>query len=349
MGSNRNIRVIGEAHAGSGVVMDIVVEERPLRDAMLQFGVNVFGLSVVISMITAALIYYSLSGLFVRPMRRITANMVRFSMNPEDLSRIIHPSDRKDELGVAESELAKMQSDISQMLHQKSRLASLGLAVSKINHDLRNMLANAQLISDRLGSVQDPTVPRLTPKLIASIDRAIRLCNDTLNFGKAEETVPMRYLLPLRPLLLEVGESLGLPRQGLDFVVEVDPGLQIDADPDQLFRVLNNLIRNSAQVLDSMDPPRQNRISVIAKREGRETTVIVRDTGPGVPPKAKENLFVPFQGSARKGGTGLGLAIVAEIVTAHGGEIMLLDGTEGAAFRFTMPDVGSARLETQAA
>ena len=60
------------------------------------------------------------------------------------------PSGRLDEVGIAERELAQMQEELSGLLAQKTRLAQLGLAVSKINHDLRNMLANAQLISDRL-------------------------------------------------------------------------------------------------------------------------------------------------------------------------------------------------------
>ncbi len=72
---------------------------------------------------------------------------------PESTARIIKPSGRGDEIGVAERELSDMQRDLVSMLHQKSRLAALGLAVSKINHDLRNLLASSQLLSDQLASV----------------------------------------------------------------------------------------------------------------------------------------------------------------------------------------------------
>ena len=135
---------------GAGDFIEVVLPEAPLRAAMIRYGLNVLGLSVIISMITAALVYFALNGLLVQPMMRITRNMLRFSQNPEDASRIIVPSARQDEIGTAERELAHMQVELTQTLQQKSRLAALGLAVSKISHDLRNMLANAQLISDRL-------------------------------------------------------------------------------------------------------------------------------------------------------------------------------------------------------
>src|SRR4029078_2911353 len=94
--------------------------------------------------------------LFVRPMRRITANLVAFHQDPENPSRIIAPSKRGDEIGRTETELGALQRDLVSMLHQKNRLAALGLAVSKINHDLRNILATAQLFCDPLSSVPSP-------------------------------------------------------------------------------------------------------------------------------------------------------------------------------------------------
>jgi signal transduction histidine kinase len=240
---------------------------------------------------------------------------------------------------MAETELASMQRDLAQTLQQKNRLAQLGLAVSKINHDLRNMLSSAQLISDRLGAVQDPTVQRVTPKLVASLDRAIKLCTDTLRYGRAAEPSPERRLVPLRPLVLEVGEALDLPRAGrIDWHVDVDPRLAIDADPDQLFRIISNLANNAVQVLESAPPGQVHAISVAARRRNGSVTIEVRDDGPGVPPRAREHLFSPFQGSARKGGTGLGLAIVAELVRGHGGRVELASGAPGAVFRVEIPD-----------
>ena len=137
--------------------------EAALEGGHDRYALNILWLSMVISLITAALVYFALSRLLVRPMMRITRNMVRFREDPEDPSRIIVPSGRHDEIGTAERELGQMQRQLSGALLQKTRLAQLGLAVSKINHDLRNMLANAQLISDRLTAIPDPTVQRLRP------------------------------------------------------------------------------------------------------------------------------------------------------------------------------------------
>ena len=181
---------------------------------MEDYALSILGVSIVISLGTAALVYFALSRLLVRPMMRITRNMVNFRQDPEDPARVMVPSGRRDEIGTAEHELSEMQSQLSGLLLQKTRLAQLGLAVSKINHDLRGMLANAQLLSDRLTVIPDPTVQRFAPKLIASLDRAINFCNDTLRYGRAEEAAPRRELLLLKPLAEEVGDALGLPREG---------------------------------------------------------------------------------------------------------------------------------------
>ena len=249
----RIIRVLGEP-VMTGDQMDIVLPEAPLKAAMIRYGLNVLALSVIISIITAALVYFALNSLFVQPMMRITRNILRFSQNPEDASRIIVPSQRHDEIGTAERELAHMQGELTHTLQQKSRLAALGLAVSKISHDLRNMLASAQLISDRLRSLPDPTVQRFAPKLIASLDRAINFSESTLRFGRAEEAAPRRELTPLRTLVAEVGDGLGLPREDvIAWAIEMDEALRVDADRDQLFRVLSNLCRNALQAIEQQE------------------------------------------------------------------------------------------------
>ena len=154
---------------------------------MWRYSRNVLLISLVISTIAAALLYLALHYMFVRPMHRITVNMIAFRADPENPARVIAPSGRQDEIGIAERELATMQHDIASMLQQKNRLAALGLAVSKINHDLRNLLASAQLISDRLSHLPDPRVQRFAPKLMRALERAIDFCQSTLSYGRAQE------------------------------------------------------------------------------------------------------------------------------------------------------------------
>ncbi len=337
---DRMLRVVGRPGegAGSSAIIEVVLPEAPLKSAMYRFALNILGLSVIISMITAALVYMALNQLLVRPMMRIADNMLRFSENPEDKSRIIEPSMRADEVGIAERELAHMQTELSQLLNQKNRLAALGLAVSKINHDLRNLLANTQLLSDRLTSSPDPTVQRFAPKLIASLDRAIAFCNDTLKFGKAAEQAPRREIFSVRSLLDEVSDGLNLPRENVAWVSNVDEALKIDADRDHLFRILTNLIRNAIQAIEAQGSKADGKVIVAAARKGNAVHITIADSGPGVPPKARAHLFQAFHGSVRKGGTGLGLAIAYELVTAHGGRLVLLDREPGATFEITIPD-----------
>ncbi|KAF0119093.1 MAG: histidine kinase [Xanthobacteraceae bacterium] len=323
----RTMRVMGEArHAGDFV--EIVMDETPLRHAMLRFSKTLLVYSLFISVLSAGLVYVTLHLMFVRPMRRLTDTMIAFRENPEDISRAIVPTGRKDEVGVAEYELQTMQHSLHDMLAQRSRLAALGLAVSKINHDLRNLLASAQLFSDRLANVPDPTVQRFAPKMIQALDRAIAFCQSTLSYGRAQEAPPLRRTVPLARLAEEVRDTMGLSEDArIGFVNAVDEDLFIDADPDHLFRVLLNLARNAHQALETRAPndPSRDQIRIAGRREGTVTVIEVSDTGPGVPER-------------RPGGTGLGLAIAAELVRAHGGAITLAEGTLGATFRITIPD-----------
>ncbi len=350
-GDNDLMRVVGPAPMG-GDFVEIVLEEQPLRAAMLRFSANILLLSLVISAITAALVYVALLLLFVRPMRRLTANMTAFRQDPENPSRIMAASGRHDELGIAQRELADMQRDLVSMLSQKSHLAALGLAVSKISHDLRNLLASAQLLSDRLSGVPDPTVQRFAPRLMRALERAIAFCQSTLSYGQAKEPPPDRRMLPVDRVFEDVRETLELgPEARIRWMGSVERGVLVDADPDQLFRALLNLARNAVQALESRAPndPGRDQIRVIGRREGSVVVIQVSDTGPGLPEKARAHLFEAFQGSVRQGGTGLGLVIAAELIRAHGGEIRLVEGTIGATFRITIPDravdIGARRGE----
>src|SRR5208282_2319841 len=271
--------------------------------------VDLLLISLLISGITAALVYLTLHYTFVRPMRRITANMMAFRADPENADRIIVPSGRADEIGTAERELAAMQTDIASMLQQKNRLAALGLAASKINHDLRNLLGSAQLFSDRLSRLPDPDVQRFAPKLVRALERAIAFCQSTLSYGRLQEPPPERHPIPLDPLVEEVHETLGLgPDAPIRWISAVERGLIVEADHDQLFRILLNLSRNALQALESRAPhdPGRDQIRITGRREGAVVVIEVSDTGPGFSEKARSHLFEAFQGSTRPGGTGLG-------------------------------------------
>jgi signal transduction histidine kinase len=338
------IRVVGPGRNVDFV--EVVLDQGPLREAMLDFSVNILVLSVIISGITACLVYFALQWVIVRPVRRLSGNITAFAGAPEDASRVIRPSGRADEIGAAEEALAQMQAALADELRQKRRLAELGLAVSKINHELRNMLTTAQLMTDRLERTSDETVQRVAPRLMATLGRAIAYCEATLAYGRAAERPPQRRPLPLAPLLAELEDLTGLaPGNGIRLDVSVPADLQVNADADQLSRALVNLVRNAVQALDQAGSSEaEPRIAIEAFREGNAVTIRVSDNGPGLPERAKAHLFSAFRSSARAGGAGLGLAISADLVRLHGGTIVLEDTPVGASFRIVIPDPAEVEL-----
>jgi signal transduction histidine kinase len=337
---DRLVMVRGRPPPGSDR-FEIVLRESELRSAMLAYSRNILLLSLAISLITASLVYAALRFHIVRPMQRLTQSIIGFSAHPESPASLIAPSRRRDEIGVAEVRLAEMQKSLRDLLAQRRHLADLGLAVSKINHDLRNILASAQLFSDRMGDIEDPVAKRFAPKVIRAIDRAIGYTRAVLAYGQASEEPPRRQLLSLARLIDDVADVLALPGQErVHWENRAPADIEIDADPEQLFRVLLNLCRNALEAVGDGDEPAViRRVWVEGERQGGVVRLRVCDTGPGVPAKARENLFLPFQGAARRGGTGLGLAIAAEIVRAHGGDIALVDRPgAGAIFEIAIPD-----------
>jgi signal transduction histidine kinase len=339
-GGDRLIRVFGPV-ADSDLTIEVVMEERPLLNAMLVYARNVLILSLIISFITAGLVFLAIDVLMIRPVRRMTASMQAFAEAPDEPARVIVPSGKQDELGEAERHLAAMQLQLQKTLREQKNLADLGLAVSKINHDMRNILASAQLMSDRLAAVDDPVVKRFAPKLLRTIDRAVGYTGQVLAYGRAQEAAPNRRWLNLARLVGDVRDLLAVDRQGIEFLVDVDDALEIDADSEQLFRVVHNLCRNAVEALRShaADAALVRRITVAARRQGGVVTILVDDTGPGMPAGARANLFKAFRGSARAGGTGLGLAIARELVVAHGGTLTLVDKADpGTAFEIVLPD-----------
>lgn len=339
-GGGRMLRVFGKVD-DSNKEFELVIPDARLRMAMLAYSRNVAVLSLLLSLTTAMLVFYAIDRIMIRPIRAMTRSMLDFSRKPDDPGSIIEPEQRADEIGVAERELADMQTRLQRTLGEQKHLADLGLAVSKINHDMRNILASAQLMSDRLGMAKDPAVQALAPRLVRALDRAVSYSEGVLAYGRTQEPAPARRRLRLRQVVDDVQSLLGIePESRVEFVNGVDAAFEVDADSEQLFRVLTNLCRNAVQAMTAENEAAAvNRLSVTAERQGSVSRIFVTDTGPGLPKKARENLFAAFRGAARSGGTGLGLAIAQELVRAHGGSLELLESIGGrTVFSVTIPD-----------
>ncbi|WP_254447971.1 sensor histidine kinase [Ruegeria arenilitoris] len=335
---NEVIRVIGEPVKGAGLLIEVTIDSTPLRMAMIDYGLRILGLSFVISIITASLLFLAVRVVLVKPIKSVVGYMQRYASAPEDARGIISPNSKVTELREAEEALQMLQTDLTQALKQRERLAQLGGAVAKVSHDLRNILTSAQLFTDRIEASDDPLVRRMAPKLVNSITRAVSLCESTLAFGRAEEPAPTLNLVRLRDIAEDVAasEQLAVADACVEITNEVPEDLVVRADPEQIFRVILNLVRNGRQALVSSGKP--GKVTITGCEFQDNWCIEVRDTGPGLPPKAQENLFTPFQGGVRKGGSGLGLAISQELVRGHGGDLVLKEtSSEGTTFEIRLP------------
>lgn len=341
--ADRVIRVFGDPVREAGLLIEVTMDTGPLRRDMLAYAGRILLLSLIISVATATLLFLAVQRLMVTPIRRVITAMADYAGAPEDARKIIVPNSHVTELREAEEVLARMQTDLTHALKQKERLAQLGGAVARVSHDLRNILSTATLLTDRLEASKDPGVARAAPKLVGALSRAINLCESTLAFGKAEEPPPRLNRFSLRPLVQEVveAESLAAGQGAVEFLIDIDPGLTLRADHEQLHRVLTNLARNARQAIEATGRPGSVEISArldARQEDGTRVCIRVIDTGPGLPKRARDNLFAAFQGGARKGGIGLGLAIAAELVRGHGGALEMVRSDEGGTeFRILLP------------
>ncbi len=327
----RVLRVIGRPEGAPDALIEIVLDEGPLRAAMLAFSWRILTLSIAISLFAAVLVYLSLQWLLVRPMRRITEDMVAFRADPE--GSVPHPaeSERGDEIGIAGRELAAMQTDLRAALLQKTRLATLGAAVAKVNHDLRNTLATAMLASDRLADSDDPEVKKIAPRLYDAMQRAVSLCSRTLNFVSDSRPAPRIEAVQVGALVEDVASELTGKFDRARVAAETAPGFAVAADREQLRRALANLVLNALQA-------GARHVRVSAAQDGAVARIRIADDGPGFDPGARERLFQPFVGSGRREGTGLGLPIARDIARAHGGDLALVEsGPQGTVFELTLP------------
>lgn len=323
-----NIQAIPQTRPDERI--SVIVREEPLRHELIYFSIRIFFLSIFISLVTGGLIYLSLLFIIVRPMRKLARAMTAFQEDPADPQRSYEPSRRKDEIGEAERALAAMQADVRTAFRQREHLAALGSAVAKINHDLRNVLSSAQLISDRLAMSSDARVAAMGSRLVRAIDRGVRLCSNTLEYGRSEEHEPDFETVTLSHALDDAAGDAFASVGPSDWVNKVDDTLLVRADPDHLHRIFLNLFRNSLQAMENSEV---SRLTVEAEREDARVRVTLTDTGPGIPDRVRETLFAPFSVTAKKGGTGLGLSIARELARLIGGDVRLVStGGDGTVF-----------------
>jgi len=338
-GPGRSVRVRAEPRFISAQFIEIVAPDAELKRELVNYLWRMVLIVVLVASTAGVLVYLSLNLFLVRPMQRITRAMERFRVDPEDDEARVQLSGRRDEIGRAETELDRMQADLRVALNSRARLAALGEAVAKINHDLKNMLTSAQIASERLAALKDPKVSQALPRLERALDRAVKLASGVLAYGKTQEAAPEPRAVPLAAAVAIAAEEARLPEQGVRLVCRIAAAEQVNADPDQLHRILANLLRNARQAIEQQEArTTPGRIEVTLKRADNASLIRVADNGPGVPERVRERLFQPFAGSGRSDGAGLGLAIARELAHGHGGDLILVETSDkGSIFEVRLP------------
>ncbi len=331
------LRVVARPQFRTGDFVEIVVPEAPLRRELLVYLSRLLLASAAVSLVAGLIVYLALNAFLVRPMQRITESMERFRARPEDPEARLKLSGRRDEIGRAEAELTRMQDDLRAALQSRARLAALGEAVAKINHDLRNMLTSAQMVTERLQGSGDPRVAQALPRLERALDRAASLSQNVLAYGRSEEPAPIPRELLLAPAVQAAAADAGLDPLGVRLEMALSADLHVRADPEQLDRVLVNLFKNAREAIEGAGRD-TGRVRLTAEARGLQMIVRISDDGPGVPERMRERLFQPFSGSGRPDGSGLGLAIARELARAHGGDLDLKEtGPNGSVFELQLP------------
>ena len=332
------IRVIGNSPISENSRVEYIVPISELRSDMWAYFRNIFALSILIALITGVLIYLALRSLIVRPVTRLAGELEAFREDPLTQRSFSPPSRRDDELGDLQREFRTMKREVRASFAQRDRLATLGLAVAKINHDLRNILNVAQLVSDRLASDPDDRVRKMGSRLERVIDRGIRICQETLDYTKKQEGSVEREPIRIASFLGEIAADVLAEFEGLRFRNDVPTRLTVIADPDKTYRLFHNLFRNAGQAMDAMEAARPRELHVATDDIGGMAYITVRDTGPGLPQNTRDNLFTPFASASGAGSTGLGLSISKDLATAQGGSLELVQSDEtGTVFRVGLP------------
>jgi len=336
---DRSVRVQARPRYRSGDFIEVLAPAEPLKIELRTFLLNSLLTSLLISLVAGALLYGGLALLVLQPLRRVTRSIEHFAENPEDEGD--PPSDRHDEIGRVERELARMQDEVRLSLRSRARLVALGEAVAKINHDLRNMLTSAQMASERLADSPDPQVARVLPRLERALGRAAALSRNVLEYGRSEEPAPHRVRVPLAAAITSAAEDAGLTAEGVRLVKTVPARFAVYADSDQLHRILVNLMRNAREAIegDATRPAdRRGVIRVVASGEDGDCVIRISDDGPGIPQRLSESLFEPFVSGRASEGSGLGLTISRELAANHDGALTLVEtGPDGTTFELRLP------------
>ena len=331
--SEGSLRVLAMSPVEGQDALELIIPKKKLQWAMRDYAKRIAVLSLAIALITGLLIYLSMLFMIIRPIEKLAAGLADFREDPEKRRSNLPPSGRKDEIGQLQREFYDMKQGVRASFKQRERLATLGMAVAKINHDLRNVLASASLVSERLAEDKEERIAKMGGRLTRTIDRGIKLTSEVLNFSLSGQDEADLEVVRISLLVGEAaGDTLGSygsGRRRITFTNKIPSEMIVTADKDHTYRIFHNLFRNAAQAMAKIaDDDAARNLTVEAIPAGDHISILVKDTGPGLPDKAKNNLFKAFASASGHGSTGLGLTISQDLAWEQGGDIILESTSE---------------------
>ncbi|MBX7193965.1 MAG: GAF domain-containing protein [Sandaracinaceae bacterium] len=262
-----------------------------------------------------------------------------------------------EEVGIVRALAAQAASTVESLrlyerLRDRDRLAALGEMAAGLAHEIRNPLgsikASAQFLSESADESRREPGHEFLGIIVEEVDRLNRVVSSFLDYARPTTSSDE----PIDPTAtIERTLQLVRPELGPDLVVEVAlaPALpHVRIDPERLRQVLLNLVQNATQAMDGRGTLTVRSQVVDLPDHRRAVEIAVLDTGPGLPARVRENLFVPFV-TTKERGTGLGLAISQRIVSAAGGRIEArgAESGRGTMFVVRLPVHEEPRAEAQ--
>lgn len=236
------------------------------------------------------------------------------------------------ELKALRVEIAQLKTALGEDAFRLRRLAELGTAQAKLNHDLRNIMASALMVADRLSGSEDPKVGRSGKIIVAALEQASALIATTLDFATEKEPVLTLSRFPLADLIEELTAEINpqFPHVLIESRLAAD--VAIEADHAQMLRAFGHLLRTAAKA-------QAKTIIITAEQSPEQLRVILRDDGRPFRDPNIANPMSAFSGAFRYGSSGLGLVIARELIEAHGGRVALLaeSNAEATVMEITLP------------
>jgi signal transduction histidine kinase len=252
------------------------------------------------------------------------------------------PATSEDEMGRLARTFNMMCASIRQAredLIRQERISTIGRLSSSIVHDLRNPLAaiygGAEMLVD--ADLPPAHVKRLAGNIYRASRRMQELLQDLLNVSQGTRRAP--EICRLREVASAACDSLAAAAeaQGVRVVQEIPAEIELPLERSRMERAFVNLIANALEAM-----PDGGEVRIAASVDGGAALVEVSDTGPGIAPEIRAQLFQPFVSARKRNGLGLGLALSRQTVLEHGGD-MWVESTpgRGARFLFRLPLAGA--------